>query len=324
MNLVDALHNVTIVGEGPAGATTAILAVGAGYQVTLIKKRELYTREQIIFLNDSSLNLLNRIGILKNLSIVPFNMDGQVRGLVKIKKLEKSLNSKLESLGVNIIHGEFLSLRDNRIVIKNGATEQVLSYGILVGADGARSSVRESLNMKCHIVGNRTIVGSAFIPAIKSSVANMQELQTEDFYIRKVSTPVGCFILQHNKISGSAENADRHSILAAARTFNWVEEAKVIEDENLHIVNIENVTAKLKQADKFVDQEQRAILVGDATTTGSFYLGRGANLALKTAELAERFLQMLREGSLTAFDWFNKAVKIESDALLSSNRHLFD
>lgn len=319
MNINENGLNVVIAGEGPGGLSAAILAGIQKCNVTVIKKRESYSRNQIIFLNDSSLNLLERIDVLKDLNIVPFELSGQKRGLVEISKLEQALIEKCYILGIKIINGQFLKTQHKNALVKTDSGEQLLPYELLVGADGAQSVVRNALMIECNQFGPKTLVGSSFIPSNKAMAANMEEKETADYYIRKVATPVGCFLLIHNKPSSSCLYANRQTIRKAAELFNWNKEVRQIED--CDVTNTEDVWVSLQQAKAFVNKEQQAILIGDATTTGSFYLGRGANLALKSAELAEH---LIKTGlNSRSFNWYNSEMKKLSDGLIESNIHLF-
>jgi 2-polyprenyl-6-methoxyphenol hydroxylase-like FAD-dependent oxidoreductase len=312
--------NVLVIGEGPAGLTAALIAARDGHQVTLVKRRGQYTREQILFLNSFSIEIFCNLNVFEKLKIASFDMCGQRRGLIKIKKLERKLSKKLQEFPVRILHGKFTHFDNGKAVISSDASEVEIVYDILIGADGAKSEVRKTLGIKCNKIGSKVYVSSSFNSEKKVNEACMIEKEeNSNFWIRKVDTPHGQFLLLHGK--SKTEKADKHIMAETCRFFGWEAEAKGIFSEQA--TNLEIVPVRLKQAQKFSDEQAKVILVGDATTTGSFYLGRGVNLAIKNAEIVGEFLQMQKEQVPFAYDWYQREVKKISDDLLEGNKYLF-
>lgn len=317
MNKISHLAPIVVVGEGIAGAATAIVARLQNWNVILIKMREGYTREQIIFLKMNALKFLERINVLPLLKIEIVRLTTSTQALVPISHLEKALFTVANQLGVRIIQGKFENIYGHSIVLSN---QQRIPYGILVGADGAHSRVRNALNIKCNKVGVQTLAASAFIPN-KMETSQVQEVSTNRFFIRNVQVPSGAFLLMHFKHIERPLEANKEALASAASSCGWGSEAHLLKERNC-VVN-ENVEVNLQQAATFSDRSKDAILVGDSTTTGSFYLGRGANLALDIVEVAEKFFRMKINEGASAYDWYNQQVKKLSDELVGSNLHLF-
>lgn len=313
-------QHVLVIGEGPAGLMTSILAAASSnIKVTLVKKRSGFTRNQILFLNKESLDLLKEINVFAKLNIKTFVMEKQERGLIEIKKLEKCLYNKLNSLGITILQGKFIDIQNDKAFIQTENEVKEFPYDILVGADGAGSQVRKTLKIKCNKIGLDHLVGSSFLPHLRSDTPILHERVSSNFFLRKVQTPVGCFVLLHSRTA--EQLANKQAIAEAAEASDWNLEAEQMRTADQPIVHVENVRAQLKQAQRFADEENRVILVGDATATGSFYLGRGANLALKSALLAKNFFL---DDNQNRFQSYNKKMLELSDSLIESNKHLFN
>lgn len=315
MSTISNLQSVVVVGEGPAGLATSIVAKLQGHNVILVKKRNGYDREQIIFLKMSALKLLKRINVLGFLKIEIVRLNSSIQALVSISRLEEVMHAVAKKLGVTIIHEQFEKIDNHSIVLSN---KQKIPYGILVGADGAHSKVRDELNIKCNTIGFQTLAASAFIPKT-NEITHVQEVQTDKFFMRNVHVPSGSFLLMHVKLRNEPPEASKQALVKAALSCGWSSEAKLLQ-ERICVVN-QNVAVSLKQAATFCDSAKDVILIGDSTTTGSFYLGRGVNLAFEIVEVAEKFFTMGKDKD--AYHWYNHQVKKLSDELVTSNLHLF-
>lgn len=316
MNNISYSKPIVIIGEGPAGLATSIVARLQNFRVILIKKRENYIREQIIFLKMSAIKFLKRINVLRFLKIEMIQLNSTVQALIPISQLEKALYLVAQSLGVIVIQGQFKKIESHCVVLSD---RRRISYRILVGADGAHSKVREALNIKCNKVGLKTLAASVFIPK-QMEKSQVQEASTNQFFLRNVHVHSGIFLLLHVRTIKELPYANKQALVSAASSCGWEIEAEMIKKKN-DCVLIENVEVGLQQATAFCDSSQDVILVGDSTTTGSFYLGRGVNLAFEIVEVAEKFFALKR--AVAAYDWYNQQVKKLSDALIRSNLPLF-
>lgn len=320
-------EKIVIAGEGLSGLTIANLAVKSGFKVTLIRKRPTFDRNQIVFLNESSHLLLERIGVISELKLSQFDLTRIDRSeiknnkfcLVKIRKLESALMKKLESR-IKIIDGYFKAFKDDKLVVQTLTEELLLSYDKLIGADGAHSNVRSALGIPCINFGKMTLVGSTFLRGKEQTEFKVKEKITKNYFVKNISTPKGRFLLLHNKVNTEKKEANRVAIKEAAKANNWHEEATLIE--NGAGDHVEDIPVCLQRAVLFSDQKRRAILVGDGVVCGTFYIGTGANSAFKNAEIVEKFLQM--EDEPNKYEWYDKQIQIHSGELIEANIPLFE
>jgi 2-polyprenyl-6-methoxyphenol hydroxylase-like FAD-dependent oxidoreductase len=304
---------------GPAGLAASLVASQQNLSVTLIKRRDSYTREQKIFLKEDSLKFLKKLGI--ELQIPTFELNKQPQGIIKIKDLENALYQKVQEAGIKVLSGQFKSFDGNLAVIEPpDHREEKIQYDLLVGADGAHSKVRESLNIPIKKLGVDTLAASAIIAHTKPTTS-MTEIKNEQYFLRNVVTPAESFILLHNK-NNKLLKADKESMISTLKENNLSEEATTFELGKMSFM-VENVRVSLQQAESFVHPELKAILIGDATATGSFFLGRGANLAFQTVKNAKKFLKMKRSNDPNAYSTFNEATKKTTDELIRNGKHLF-
>ena len=95
--------SLLIIGGGPAGLGVALEAKERGYDVTLIEKRDAYSREQTLLLLDSSLKLLKKWQVESpSLHTMSLTEDFSV-GLIPINALETALDQKVQALGIKKI-----------------------------------------------------------------------------------------------------------------------------------------------------------------------------------------------------------------------------
>ncbi len=98
--------SIAVIGGGPAGLSAAIQASLLGADVTVIEKRETYTRNNILFLHATSLDSFDQWDVeIPQVEIL--SLQGQKRGFVLIKDLEEALRKRASDLGIKIIHGTF-------------------------------------------------------------------------------------------------------------------------------------------------------------------------------------------------------------------------
>lgn len=324
--------NVLIVGEGPAGLTSAILAAQQGESVTLIKARETYTRNQVLFLKPSSLNLLKNIGI--NLNIEKINLNGSQQGLVKIKHLESALLEMVNQLGVKIIQGEFKSLNNKEAVVElknQGEKSEIsISYDLLIGADGAHSGVRTASDIKCKQIGKRTLATTCFIPSCAENngiETFFKEFKDQSSSLRLIETKIGKFFMLHSKepiSEGGKEKIvqilEQENFQAAASQLTSYIEHKNGNSEGFII---ENLGVSLQQVSSCINENKKVALIGDAVATGTFFLGRGANFAFDTALQTQELIKKIKAKDPLAYSSFDHSIQQLSNELIKSSQHLF-
>lgn len=303
-----------IVGGGPAGLATAIEAAQQGDEVVVLEMRPSYIRQQSLFLTAESLDRLESWGVdLPELGIAEIGPD-QRMGFVAIHHLEKQLSARAKALGVKIKQAKFVDFGDQEVIAKVDGEEIRFSYDILVGADGAHSQVREKLGIGLKSEGRENGISAITpLPDVAREIDISPSLKTEWGFVRRIATPGMSIVFMQSKGPITSKEMAK-----AADACNWHEEAAVLRTDQSYL--IDNIEVLLQQANSFSDPNRRAILVGDAAATASFFEGMGVNTSLATAEIAGTHMKQLKQGDYSAF---NAKMQETTDALLEDSRYLF-
>lgn len=318
--------DVVIIGGGPAGLATAIEAHASGANVTVIEKRSTYSRDQLLFLFDYSLELLNKWHVsIPSMQIVSFE-DGHLMGSTKIKDLEEALAKRVHELGIKVMHGAFLNLVKGAVTVATEVGECEISYDVLVAADGAHSEVREAVAIPSCIFGKAMSI-AAIIPSPDSNKkaellpANLQEGR----FIKRIFFPRGrCLILQYplNDATKDYQQLDQQALIEEAQKAGWLEEVDWITKGKSFITP--EIPIILQQALAFSDMEKSIILVGDVAATAPFCQAMSANTALKSAEVAGVFFVNIQKDTDQSYSQFNMQMKEVTDALITDSKYLVE
>lgn len=316
--------DVVIIGGGPAGLATAIEGHLAGANVLIIEKKDTYTRNQLLFLFDYSLKLLEKWEIaIPSMQIAKLEY-GHLMGTTKIKDLEVALKKRVDVLGIQMMQSEFIGIGMGSVTIFRDGIKREIAYDTLVGADGAHSLVRDALGICCKVFGKANAI-AAVIPF--PNVDNKAELLPANFqdslFIKRIFFPAGrVLILQYPLVNAPLARGqlNQKRLIAEAQKANWIEEADGIAEGKSFITPEIYVT--LQQALEFSDLERAAILVGDAAATAPFCEAMGANTALKTAEIAGELLAKLTKDKNQNYLKFNIDMKETTDALIWNSLYL--
>jgi 2-polyprenyl-6-methoxyphenol hydroxylase-like FAD-dependent oxidoreductase len=313
--------SVLIIGGGPAGLATAIEAKKSGAKVTLIEKRNEYSRPQRLFLFDPSIQLLKRWQVtVPQLQIAELG-DGSCIGFVEINRLEEGLENKVKELDIQRIQGEFKALGSNKTAVISTPEQEELkiSYDIIVGADGAHSRVREVLGLEINHLGS-AVGAFAFVPDPTDTSTEIDvspPIRKDAGFLRRIKAPSVSILLMQSPMDSSKEQLQK-----IATECGWHKEALLIGEDKAFIAT--DIPITLQQTLAFSSKNKSAILVGDATATASFFQGMGANTALKTAEIAGRFFQSVQKQRPTAYQDFNQSMKETTDAMIEDSAFLFN
>jgi 2-polyprenyl-6-methoxyphenol hydroxylase-like FAD-dependent oxidoreductase len=323
--------SVVIIGAGPAGLATAIEACLTGADVTLVEKREAYTRQQLLFLFASSLELLDKWKVVIPPMTIAYNssmhnLSQQKIGTTTVKALEEALFERLAHSNAKMIRGEFKNLENNRVSIVTETGQLILPYDIIIGADGAHSRVRELLAI------SNTVFGKALARAALVSLSYApQEVKIPDaylkqsFFIKRIMMPKGSVVIAQYPLSVPEEIQkpfELEKLEELAYSAGWVEESELINKGVL--VDTGLITVSLQQANSFVNISNAAVLVGDAAALAPFCQARGANTALKSAVLvAKLIIELAQEGEI-AYQNFNDRMKEATDELINDSFYLLD
>jgi 2-polyprenyl-6-methoxyphenol hydroxylase-like FAD-dependent oxidoreductase len=311
---------VVIIGGGPAGLSTAIEARLSGAEVIVVEKRPTYTREQWLFLLNSSVELLSKWQLtLPNMRYLSLQ-NGNSMALVEIKHLEETLAKKARELGVKRIEATFKGIEgaSKVLLLTSQNEEKHLAYDVLVGADGPHSNVRSALPLELKQMGRARGASCLVTFENKQSkeVGVTEDLKSGEFWIKRIQSPAASIIFIQHPLHATAQDLEN-----VTRRLGWADEAELIS--TLRAPCLEEIEILLQQAKSFSDRNQSALLVGDAAATASFYQGMGANSALKAAEIAGAFFKTCEKDPETAYAKFNQSMQEMTDALIEDSRPLF-
>jgi 2-polyprenyl-6-methoxyphenol hydroxylase-like FAD-dependent oxidoreductase len=316
-------QSIVIVGGGPAGLATAIEAHLAGDRALIIEKREAYIRSQALFLNDVSLELLNKWQV--NLpQMQQFEISKSQRiGVIQIKSLEEGLEARCKELKIDKLHGECtnLNLDEKKITVRSDSGELELSYDLLVGADGAHSIVRDKLGICRNIMG-RAIGAFAFIrhDTLSGEFDISDAMIHNDLFARRIAWgPASIIFVQSSSEAYRKALKDnvRQVLIKTSLAFGWNNEAEMLRNEGAKCST--DIEICLSQASSFSDTKRDIILVGDAAATASFFQGKGANTAFVTAKIAGDLFK-----NPNNYKAFNQAMKETTDQMIEDSRFLLE
>ncbi len=312
--------SLLIIGGGPAGLGVALEAKERGYDVTLIEKRDAYSREQTLLLLDSSLKLLKKWQVESpSLHTMSLTEDFSV-GLIPINALETALDQKVQALGIKKIQGEFVDFGpEHTALISTAQGPKHFSYDIIVGADGTHSRVRECLGVEKQIFG--TAIGEGAVvhcsedptsPAIDVT----DPVSLGSGFVRRIKTPSVSVVFTQ-----FPDSATKVPLQEALRSQGWHGEADALEQRDCFI--LPEVPIQLSQTKTFSHTDHSALLIGEAAASASFFQGMGANTALTGAAIAGHFLGEVQKDPEAAYDQFNQSMQEATDALIADSAFLF-
>jgi 2-polyprenyl-6-methoxyphenol hydroxylase-like FAD-dependent oxidoreductase len=306
-----AAPSVLVIGGGPSGLATAIVAKMQGCRTTLIEKREAHTRTQRLFLFEPTLKLLEKWKVDLSLMHIMDLGNGERIGFVCIHDLEQALEKRAKELGVRTICGVFLQgLAPQHKALILADQKMEIPYDILVGADGAHSPVREAAGIKAEQLGTGS-GAFAFVPlAVSDAIDVTPPIPIENGFLRRIKIPFRSivFIQTHKP-------ATKTCLEKAIASQGWAEEIAAFQENKATIAW--EIGVLLQRASSFYDKKSSVILVGDAAATASFFQGMGANTALRTAEIAGAFFRK-RDATI-----FHQSMKEATDALIQDSAFLF-
>jgi len=306
--------SIVIIGGGPTGLAAAIEAKAAGADITVVEKREQYTRAQYVFLMESSLNLLEGWGVFVPEMIFGYE-DGEKIGAMRIKYLEIALARRVAELGIPRIIGEFHEIKENRVVVVQREGRIELPYDLLVAADGTHSAVRNYLNIPLEIFG-RSFGFLTLIPISweGKGMEFVAPFRHDSDFLTKITLPSATLI------SVQAQELSKERLASIATELGWQREAEFILADRIKYTD--HIEIVLQQALQFSDRQRSAIILGDAAASASFLQGTGANYALESAVIAGRFFNTTQQDK--DYVDFDNAMKSNTDQLINENLFLFN
>ena len=312
--------DVVIVGGGPAGLSAAIAAKKAGADVIVIEKREKYTRLQGILLEPENMTLLKEWNVVCE-GMISCKVEGVEFGIVALSDLERGLSQRVNDLGIRVILGEYVGLLDNAIEVKSQGEKFNLSYDFLIGADGSHSSVRTDLGIPFHKFGEAKGI-AAVLTLEDQEEFTWAESHLSTMFIKKITAFSLAFVFAQNA-PGLNETISLKELAEGARECNWEKEAQMIENGECELV-FEDIGVLLQQAAHYTNKEKKAVIIGDAAATASYFEGMGLNTVLLQAPLVGKLVADLQENSKGAYSRFTTSMKKTTDNLIAGSLYLFE
>lgn len=314
--------SVLIIGGGPAGLACAIEASSYGYDVTIVEKRNTYSRSQPILLTSQSLMILRNWGVnIPVMQKIGTNHEGELFGAAsRIKHIENGLSKRCELCGVKRISGDFQGFSYGKSVcVKTADNEIEIPYDILIGADGFYSKTREALSIRMNVFG---IAAGAYlaIPQFSESKYGLKftGVIKDDSNILRI---IRGFFITYIQLQTST-TASKELIKKMLENLGWTNEVDAI-DEGYISELVENIPISLASATTFYDLEKNALLVGDAAFSVSFLRGDGLNTSLSASKIIGRFLEEYLCDQVKAFEHFHDSMKILSDETIKLSADFF-
>lgn len=314
--------SIAVIGGGPAGLSAAIQAHLLGANVTVIEKRQTYTRNNVLFLYEPSLDVFEQWGVeIPQIEILSYQ--GQKRGLVLIKDLEEALKKRASNLGIRIIYGTFEDFvgTEKSLAITTHLEFIELPYDIAVVADGAHSKARSKLGISTYDMG--TALGAVTVFPKKNSAGEIkvQRKDTDSFFVKNIDTPSTNIVLMQSRPHRTFQKVSKKEISEVCYELSWNEEASLVLENSLLI--LDNIPITLQRASAFSDINKAAILLGDAAACTSFFEGQGTNTAVAEIAFFAKFLVNFQQSSERAHALFNVSMEETVDSVLEKNSVFF-
>lgn len=320
----DSPLSVLVIGGGPAGLGAAIEAKSHGCSVTILEKREKYSRPQYLFLDDRAIGLLKEWGVATDeIGCSDIGNEEHV-WFIRIHRLEELLSQRVSSLGIQTVRAEFQSLSpDHSAMAVQDGHFYTIPYDILIGADGAHSIVREALSIDSDILGSAFGASSIEVHGSKENPVSLPDpIPLESGFINQVRIPFVNIVVMQASCPFSLEEF-RQKI----EDFGWAEDLAAFDERRSLVIS--DIPILLQKAKSFFNAPLMGIIIGDAAATASFFQGEGASVALYTAKLAGQLCKKIQDSSLvfgktTFFQEFEQCMKKETEFLIEDSAFLFN
>ncbi|MBS0634093.1 MAG: hypothetical protein JSR37_01350 [Verrucomicrobia bacterium] len=343
------MKNIAIIGAGPIGITTACLlkARNPTYNITVLDKRKEAKRSHGLSVSADSIKEISKL--LNDNHELQAIFKGWKGGFVRTNQIEKALADQAEKMGVTV-------LRDATHEYKKGdiTTNKVLQAAdCIIAADGAKSSVREALNiprvdeesmqymveLKFQTSGSTRPRGykEATKEASKTGHIGVELVNRHPTAEDKSAT----FLMFVDKETYDAMRVNNKGVYGNAWNFTELKELGSRDERVQKVYNaMMRYKAKVETRDGNISQEQIAtvelaiyrndqsyvksegkdvLFVGDANS--GLILQRGFNKGLKEAAL---LVQAVEKGTEDAYKGYEKATvnmfREERSAILLKNK----
>jgi len=324
------MRSVTIAGAGLVGSLAAIYLAKRNYKVTIVERRDDMRKTNVdrgrsinLALSNRGLAALEEVGLAEvirknaipmkgrmmhdiagNLSFLPYGKEGQFINSISRGDLNMLLMTEAEKAGVEIKFNHKINSIDE------------LKYDLLIGADGAYSAVRHSLQVSGRFNFSQEYIEHGYkelhIPSGTSLEKNALHIwPRESFMMIALPNPDGTFT---GTLFLSFDQFD--SIKDPKKFFQdtFPDALKLMPDFDRQW--IDNPVSSLVTMKCWPwSHGNNILLVGDAAHAVVPFYGQGMNAGFEDCRILNRLLDKNKEDWNKTIDEFEKLRKPDTDAV---------
>jgi kynurenine 3-monooxygenase len=347
--------HIAIIGAGLVGSLLSIYLVKRGCQVSVFERRE-DPREQIsdkgrsinLALSTRGIRALEEVGmageiknlaipmhgrmmhdLTGNLSFLPYGKEGQYINSISRRELNTALIAKAESLGVKFLfQHRCCSVDPETITVTFSSAnedQQSKTFDIVIGADGAFSAVRASLQITDRYNYSQHYLAHGYkelhIPSGPQGAFQMDQnalhiWPRESFMMIALPNPDGSFTCTlflpfEGVVSFAALHNDRQILAFFQDTFPDVVERMPELLNDYHT----NPTGSLVTIKCFPWAKNRTLLIGDAAHAIVPFYGQGMNAGFEDCRILNEVLDHHGDAWAPALNEFETNRKQDADAI---------
>jgi kynurenine 3-monooxygenase len=346
--------NIAIVGAGLVGSLLSLYLVKRGYKVSVFERRPDMRKQMLdggrsinLALSTRGIRALEEIGLAdelkKNaipmhgrvmhdrqgkLSFQPYGKDGQFINSISRSGLNKVLMTAAENQGVEFHFDqriEKVDLEKTAIFINNNSKPENKSFDLIIGADGAFSTVRGALQFTDRFDFSQDYIDHGYkelsIPATVSGDFQLEKnalhiWPRESFMMIALPNPAGSFTCTlffpfegNPSFSSLKTDSDIKQFLES--TFG---DAVSLMPDALNDFKT-NPTSSLVTVKCFPWVKNKTLLIGDAAHAIVPFFGQGMNAGFEDCRILNQLLDEHHDDWSSVLPEFQKARKKNTDAI---------
>jgi len=350
----DKKQNIAIAGAGLVGSMLSIYLAKRGHHVSVferrpdMRKRTLDAGRSInLALSNRGLRALDEVGLtteikkaaipmhgrmmhdrLGNLTFQPYGKEGQFINSISRSNLNMVLMDKAESLGVEFHFVQRINLVDfekTRLIVQNSESRiQNLEFDAIIGADGAFSAVRSSLQIAALFDYSQDYIAHGYkelhIPATETGAFQLEKnalhiWPRESYMLIALPNPDGSFTCTlffpfEGMLSFNSLKTENDAKRFLKETFSDVFDLMPMAVE----VFMSSPPSSLVTVKCFPWAKNKTLLIGDAAHAIVPFYGQGMNAGFEDCRVLNDLLDHASDWP-NLFNEFQKLRKPDTDAI---------